>query len=453
MIAGRHAARIVLAFSHRTTATAAREDHLTDKEDVFAKCAWRLIPFMVLLYVLNYLDRVNVGFAALTMNQDLGLTPTIFGFGASLFFIGYMVFQVPSVLILERFGARRTVFWILLTWGAISASNALVQGETSFYAVRFLLGIAEAGFFPGMIYYLTLWFPPAYRARVNAYFYSGIPLAFVLGGPLSSLILQMNGVGGLHGWQWLFILEGLPACFLAFAALRLLPDGPRQAEWLTAEEKATITSRLAADDKAEQRGLWTALLDPRVIALGMAYAGWQFGFYGLGLWLPQIVQAMGISNFANGFITALPFLVSIVAMNLWSRSSDARDERIWHVVIPALVAALGFAAASIAPSPVFVILALTVAASGLISYMPPFLSLPPTFLGGTAAAGGIGLVSSLGRIGAVLGPYVVGLLRETTGDYSTAMVAMALGQILAAVIVLSLGRAIGRPKAALHPKI
>jgi MFS transporter, ACS family, tartrate transporter len=426
---------------------------MSDKEQVFAKVAWRLIPFMVLLYVINYLDRVNVGFAALTMNRDLGLTPTIFGFGASLFFIGYMVFQVPSVLILERFGARRTVFWILLTWGAVSAANALVQGETSFYVVRFLLGVAEAGFFPGMIFYLTLWFPPAYRARVNAYFYSGIPLAFILGGPLSSLIMEMDGIAGLRGWQWLFIIEGLPACFLAFAALHLLPDGPRQASWLSPDERATIASRVAAGDKAEQRTLWPALLDLRVIALGMAYAGWQFGFYGLGLWLPQIIQAMGFSNFANGFITALPFLAAIVAMNLWSRSSDARGERIWHVVIPALVAALGFAAASVSPSSIGTVVALTVAASGLISYMPPFLSLPPTFLGGPAAAGGIGLVSSLGRIGAMLGPYVVGVLREGTGDYSAAMMAMAGGQLLAAAIVFALGRTIRTPKPALERKI
>jgi ACS family tartrate transporter-like MFS transporter len=288
---------------------------------------------------------------------------------------------------------------------------------------------------------------------VNAYFYSGIPLAFVLGGPLSSVILEMDGLGGLHGWQWLFIVEGFPACFLAFAALKLLPDGPRQATWLTPEEQATITSRISADDKAEQRSLWPALLDVRVIALGMAYAGWQFGFYGLGLWLPQIIQAMGFSNFTNGFITALPFLASIVAMNLWSRSSDARGERIWHVAIPALISAGGFVAASAASaagSNIGVVIALTFAASGLISYMPPFLSLPSTFLGGTAAAGGIGLVSSLGRIGATLGPYVVGLLREATGDYSAAMVAMAVGQMLAAVIVLGMGRTIERPKPALE---
>ena len=429
---------------------------MTGKEQVFAKCAWRLIPFMVLLYVINYLDRVNVGFAALTMNSDLGLTPTIYGFGGSLFFIGYMVFQVPAVLILERFGARWTVFWILLTWGAISAANALIQGETSFYLIRFLLGVAEAGFFPGMIFYLTLWFPPAWRARVNAYFYSGIPLAFVLGGPLSSLILEMDGIAGLRGWQWLFIVEGLPACFLAIAALKLLPDGPRQAKWLTPEEQAVVTSRVAADDKAEQRSLWPALMDPRVIALGMAYAGWQFGFYGLGLWLPQIIQAMGFDNFTNGFITALPFLAAIVAMQLWSRSSDARGERIWHVAIAALISAAGFAAASAASAAgwsVGVVIALTFAASGLISYMPPFLSLPPTFLGGTAMAAGIGLVSSLGRIGAMLGPLVVGLLREATGDYSAAMLTMAVGQMVAAVIVLTMGRMIKGPTPALGRKI
>ena len=428
---------------------------MTGQDQVFAKCAWRLIPFIVLLYVINYLDRVNVGFAALTMNQDLGISPTAYGLSGSLLFVGYMLFQVPAVLALERFGARRTVFFILLVWGAISASNALVQGETSLYLVRFLLGVAEAGFFPGMVFYLTLWFPTTYRARVNAYFYSGIPLAFVIGGPLSSLILQMDGIAGLRGWQWLFIIEGLPACFLAVAALRLLPDGPRQAKWLTSDEQAIVTLRVSADDKAEQRTLWSALLDLRVIALGLAYAGWQFGFYGLGLWLPQIIQSMGFSNLANGFITAVPFLGAIVAMSLWSRSSDARGERIWHVVIAALISACGFtaaSAASVAGSNIGVVIALTFAAAGLISYMPPFLSLPPTFLGGTAAAGGIGLVSSLGRIGAVLGPYVVGYLRETTGDYSVAMAAMAGGQVLAATIVLGMSRLSGPLKPAVPGK-
>jgi ACS family tartrate transporter-like MFS transporter len=421
---------------------------MSTQEQVFAKCAWRLLPFMVVLYVINYLDRVNVGFASLTMNQDLGISPTAYGLAGSLFFIGYMLFQVPSAVILERFGARRTVFAILLSWGTISAANALVQGETGLYLVRFCLGVAEAGYFPGMIFYLTLWFPKEYRARMIASFYSGIPLAFIIGGPVSSLVLQMDGVLGLHGWQWLFIIEGAPACFLAFAALKLLPDGPKGAQWLSEEEKQTIAVRLAVDDRAEEKSLWPALLDVRVWALGMAYAGWQFGFYGLGLWLPQIVQSMGFTTFANGFITALPFLASIVVMNIWSRSSDAKGERVWHVAIPALLAASGFAIAGMAQSTSVTLLGLTLAASGLVSYMPPFFSLPSSFLSGTAAAGGIGLVSALGRIGAALGPLVVGALVEATGGYSTAMAAMACGQILAASVVLMMGRMIVRPNPA-----
>ena len=424
---------------------------MSTQEQVFAKCAWRLLPFMIVLYVVNYLDRVNVGFASLTMNQDLGISPTAYGLAGSLFFIGYMLFQVPSAVILERFGARRTVFVILLVWGAISAGNALVQGETSLYIVRFCLGVAEAGYFPGMIFYLTLWFPKEYRARMIASFYSGIPLAFVIGGPVSSLILQMDGIAGLEGWQWLFIIEGLPACFLAFAALKLLPDGPKHARWLSEEEKKTIAARVAADTaRAEERSLWPALRDVRVWALGMAYAGWQFGFYGLGLWLPQIVQAMGFTTFANGFITALPFLASIVVMNLWSRSSDAKGERVWHVAIPALLAATGFAIAAMAQSADLTVLGLvglTLAACGLVSYMPPFFSLPSSFLSGTAAAGGIGLVSALGRVGAA-GQFLVGILVEATGDYSAAMAVMAFGQMLAAAIVLSMGRMIVQPKPA-----
>ena len=425
---------------------------MTDKDQVFAKCAWRLIPFMVLLYVINYLDRVNVGFAALTMNPDLGLSPTIYGFGGSLFFIGYMVFQVPVGA--HPGTVRRPAHGVLdpAGLGRHLGRECARSGRDELLPRPLPSRRGGGRILPRHDLLSDAVVPAAYRARVNAYFYSGIPLAFVLGGPLSSLILEMDGIAGLRGWQWLFIVEGLPACFLAFAALRLLPDGPRQAKWLTPEEQATVTSRVAADDKAEQRSLWPALSDPRVIALGMAYAGWQFGFYGLGLWLPQIVQSMGFDNFTNGFITALPFLAAIVAMNLWSRSSDARGERIWHVAIAALISAAGFAAASAASaagSSIGVIIGLTFAASGLISYMPPFLSLPPDLPGRDGGRGGIGLVSSLGRIGAALGPLVVGLLRQETGDYSAAIATMAVGQMLAAVIVLGMGWTIKRPKPAL----
>ena len=295
---------------------------MNGNDHVFLKCAWRLIPFMMLLYLLNFLDRVNVGFAALTMNRDLGFTPEIYGFGAGMLFFSYAFFQLPANLVFERLGARRWVFCMLVTWGLISAANAFLQNATSFYVLRFLLGAAEAGFFPGMIYYLTLWFPQAYRARFIAMFMTAQPFAFIIGGPLSTLILDMDGVAGLRGWQWLFLIEGLPAVLLSFAVLRWLPDGPATASWLTRDEKAAIASRLAAEDTAERRDLWPALLDARIWALGFVGFGQNCAAYGVGLWFPQMVQAMGFSTRATGFVVALPFVAVMVAMVLWARSSD-----------------------------------------------------------------------------------------------------------------------------------
>ena len=263
------------------------------EQQIFTKCAWRLIPFTVLLFIVNYVDRTNVGFAALTMNKDLGFSPVVYGFGASVFFISYVFFQVPANFILQRIGARRWMFLILAVWSLISASTAFVKGPTSFYVLRFLLGIAEAGFFPGMLYYLTRWFPQAYLARNVAGFETAMPLSFVVGGPLASLILELDGTLGLHGWQWLFLGEGLPAFLMAFAVLKFLPDGPADASWLTDAEKALIASRLAAEDVAERRDFWLVLRDFRVIGFGLALFGILTGFYGIGFWIPQIVQAMG----------------------------------------------------------------------------------------------------------------------------------------------------------------
>src|SRR5215471_4955151 len=248
---------------------------------VFVKCAWRLIPFMVLLYVVSFIDRTNAGFAALTMNKDLGFSPTVFGFGAGIFFVGYALFQVPANVILERIGARRWVFGILAVWGLLSASNALVRSPTGFYAVRFFLGVAEAGFVPGMWLYLTYWFPRAYLARFTANFMIAVPLSVVIGGPLASLILQMNGVASLHGWQWLFLMEGLPAFLLSFAVLKLLPDRPSRASWLTDEQKRIIAVGLAAEDSPGRSDLWSGLRDPRVLALGVASFCGQASGYGL----------------------------------------------------------------------------------------------------------------------------------------------------------------------------
>jgi ACS family tartrate transporter-like MFS transporter len=414
------------------------------EHQIFAKCAWRLIPFMMLLFVVNYVDRANVGFAALTMNKDLGFSPAVYGFGAGVFFLSYFLFQVPANLILERIGARRWVFCIMAIWGLVSASNALVQGPASFYALRFLLGVAEAGFFPGMLLYLTYWFPQAYLARYVASFNAAMPLSFIVGGPLSGLILGLDGVLGLHGWQWLFLIEGVPAFLLSFAVLKFLPDGPADASWLSGEEAEAIANHLAAEDLAEQRAFWPALRDPRVFAFGLVNSGILIGFYGIGLWLPQIVQAMGFSNRATGFVVALPYVASVAAMILWARSSDARGERIWHVALAAFVAAAGFVGASLAQSNLLVLVALTFTTVGVISAISPLSSLLKSILSSSAAASGIAIYNSIGNLGGFLGPYIVGSLKESTGGYSAGMAVLAVVLVLAAIVVLTLGRAMAR---------
>jgi len=420
---------------------------MTD-DAVIAKCARRLIPFIFVLYLVNFIDRVNVGFAALTMNADLKFSPAVFGFGGGVFFLGYSLFQIPANLILERVGARRWIFLILLVWGAVSASTAFIASATEFYAVRILLGVAEAGFFPGMVLYLTYWFPKAYRARLIANFMLAIPFANIVGGPVSGLILGMDGVLGLHGWQWLFVIEGTPACAIAFAVLALLPSGPTEAHWLSAEEKRSIVARLASEETVRHRRLLPALLDPKVWALGAVYLGYAISYYGVQLWLPQIVQAMGFSNLATSFLVVLPFAATMLAMFLWGRSSDRADERIWHVAIPALAAMASLIVASLTASNLVVFLALTVAVMSLMALQGPFWSLPQSYLGGAAAAGGIALINMLGTgAGGFVGPYVVGVLKNATGGYAVPMAVLSVAPAMTAIVVLSLKRSVA-PKPA-----
>jgi ACS family tartrate transporter-like MFS transporter len=414
---------------------------MDEHDRLFAKCAWRLIPFMGLLLGVSFIDRSNVAFAALTMNKDLSFSPTVFGLGAGVFFVGYALFMVPANMILERIGAKRWVFFILALWGLLSASNALVQGPMSFYAVRFLLGVAEAGFFPGMLLYMTYWFPRAYLARVTANFGVAIPLSFAIGGPLASLLLGMDGVAGLRGWQWLFLMEGLPAFLLFFAVLKLLPDGPKYARWLTIDEKKAIAVCLAAEDALGPRDLWRALRDPRVLALGLANFLFMGSGFGVLLWLPQIVQALGFSNFANGFLMALPFAAAAGAMILCGRSSSKRGERIWHAAFPLLLAASGFAIPGVMQANGVVLAALSLGMLGYFGAFGAFYSLPSSLLRGTAAAGGIGLFTTLGSFGGFFGPSLFGVLKEGTGGYATSMAAAAIGMMLAALIVLAVGRA------------
>jgi ACS family tartrate transporter-like MFS transporter len=323
-------------------------------------------------------------------------------------------------------------------WGLLSAANAFVQDAASFYVLRFTLGIAEAAFFPGMVFYLTLWFPQEYRARVTAWLATTIAITIIIGAPLSGLILGMNEIAGLHGWQWLFLIEGGPAFLLAFAVLKFLPDGPEDAPWLSREEKEIIAARLTAEETGKHREVWPALSDPRVFALGVVNFGLQAGYYGVTLWLPQIVKDMGFSNFVTGLVVALPFGASVVAMTLWGRSSDSKGERIWHVAIPALLTAIGFATASLAPSNVVAFAGLSMATIGILSAFPPSYALPTSFLSGAGVAGGVALCNMLGILGGFAGPYAIGALKESTGNYSGGMAALTGMLIVSAAAVLAL---------------
>jgi ACS family tartrate transporter-like MFS transporter len=417
-------------------------DGVTVIEDaIYRKVCRRIIPLMIVLYLVSFLDRVNIGFAALTMNQDLGFSPSVYGWGAGIFFFGYFLFEVPSNIILEKIGARIWICRIMVTWGIVSSAMALVQGVASFYTLRFLLGVAEAGFLPGMILYLTYWFPAAQRARFIALFMAAVPLASVVGAPISGWIIGIDGAYGLKGWQWLFIIEGLPSCILGLLVLLLLPDGPARARFLTAEEREVIAGLLARDRATNpyvrHHALLPALLDSRVLLLSLVYFGIVIGLYGIGLWLPQIVKGMGFSDVEIGLIVALPYLASAAAMIAWGRHSDRRNERIWHVALPCLASAAGFLASIALQSSVVQLCALGVAAVGIYAALGPFWATPSLFLGSTAAAGGIALINSIGNLGGFFGP----------GSFAAGIEVLAAGLIMAALIVLILGRLL-RPRAA-----
>ena len=412
-------------------------------DQVFAKVARRLIPFMVALYTVAFLDRVNIGFAALTMNQDLNFTPEVFGWGAGIFFFGYFLFEVPSNVILIRVGARRWICRIMATWGVISAANAFVQDPMSFYVLRFLLGLAEAGFAPGMIFYLSLWFPSAVRARYAASYFIAIPMTNVIGGPVSSLLLELDGVVGLHGWQWLFLVEAVPALLLAVAVFVFLPDGPEDAKWLSANERATISATLAGertDEHEHVRGLWPALADVRVALLCAIYFFIVVGLYGITFWLPQLLQSMGYPNNATGLLVALPYAAAGISMIAWGRHSDVTGERVWHVALACLLSMFAFALIAGIGSQAVVLVSMTLVAIGVCSTLAPFWAIPPTFLAGTAAAGGIALINAVGNLGGVAGPYAVGWALQTTGSYAGGMMILAGSMAVAALLVLAMGR-------------
>jgi ACS family tartrate transporter-like MFS transporter len=413
------------------------------EERTIAKVSARLVPFLVVCYLAAYLDRVNVSFAALTMNADLGLSAAAYGFGAGIFFLAYFFFEVPSNLLMARFGARRWIARIMFSWGLVSGATAFVGGATSFYVIRVLLGIAESGFFPGIIFFLTLWFPAVYRARIIGYFMAAIPLATVIGAPISGLLLGLDGILGLKGWQWLFITEALPSLILAVVAFYYLTDGPADATWLEADERAWLVSRLAQEKRLRQvthdYSVAQALLNPKVLALSVVYFGMVAANYGLSFFLPQIVKAFGLSNVLTGVVSALPYVVGSVSIVLWSRRSDRRVERTYHTAIPILVAATGIGMSTVFDDPAMKMVALSVAGFGIFAGLPVFWTLPTVFLSGAAAAAGIAMINSIGNLAGFAGPYAMGWIKDATGSYTGGLLSLSMVCVISAVVVVLLG--------------
>ena len=412
------------------------------EQRTIAKVSARLIPFLIVCYFVAYLDRVNVGFAALTMNKDLGLSASAFGFGAGIFFLAYFLFEVPSNLFLERVGARKWIARIMFTWGVISGGTAFIGGETSFYIVRVLLGIAEAGFFPGIIFYLTLWFPAVYRARIIGSFMAAIPLSTVIGAPLSGLLLGMDGFMGMKGWQWLFILEAVPALIMSVVVYFYLTDRPADATWLEPDERAWLAARLQQErtkrETVRHYSVTQALLNPKVLALSLVYFGAVATNYGLSFFLPQIVKAFGMSNLQAGLVTALPYLVGLISIVWWGRHSDRTLERRFHLAFPLLVASAGIAASTALDDPMMKMVALSIAGFGIFGCLPVFWTFPTAFLSGAAAAGGIALINSIGNLAGFAGPYAMGRIRDLTGSYTGGLLSLSAAGVLAMIIVLAL---------------
>jgi D-galactonate transporter len=392
------------------------------------------VPLLFLVYIVAYLDRINVGFAALQMNAALGFSATVYGLGAGIFFLGYVLLEIPSNLILARVGARIWIARIMITWGAISAATMFVRGAPQFYALRFLLGAAEAGFFPGIIFYLTRWFPARERAQTIAAFMTATLVAGMVGGPVSGAILSMHGAGGLAGWQWLFLLEGLPAAALGIVVLRALPDGPADAAWLDPDERRALADELAHEARRLPPGahrIGAALASGRVWLMAVVYFTIPVTLYGMGFWLPQILKGeSGASDFRIGMLSAIPYCLGAIGMVVSGRHSDRTGERRWHIAAPAIFGGIAFALAGMASGTVLPLTCLSLAMLGLAAMFGPFWSLATSFVGGAGAAAGIALINSVGNTGGFVGPYAIGALKDATSGYAVAFV--AIGVVLAA---------------------
>ena len=412
-----------------------------DTDALFRRIAWRLVPLILAMYIAAFLNRVNVGFAALTMNKDLGFSPEVYGWGTGIFFLGYLVFEVPSNLIMERVGARLWLSRIMITWALVSMTFAFVQGPVSFFALRFLLGLAEAGFYPGVILYLTYWFPAHYRGRVIAVLMSAIPISSIVGNPISGWIMDaMNHTAGMPGWKWMFVLEALPAVLVGIACLFYLDNSIAAAKWLNDDEKRVLTSAIAHDTKTQVAGTHNSLAafkDPRVWMMSLIYFFFVMGQYGMTFWMPTLIKTAGVvGNTRIGIVSAIPFIVTLILMNVLGRSADHHRERRWHLVIPALIGAVGFVIVPNAPNVTLAVCALSLAAAGAITCAPLMWALPTSFLAGAGAAAGIAVINSFGNLSGFAAPYLIGYVKDATGSAAIGLYIIAGGLVAGAILVL-----------------
>ncbi len=416
---------------------------------LLAKVQWRIMPILMLCYFAAFLDRVNIGFAALEMNADLKLTATAFGTGAGLFFLGYVLCEIPSNLLLARVGARTWLARIMLSWGLISACTAFVHGSTTFYLVRIALGAAEAGFFPGLLFYCTLWFPQAYRGRVYGLTQIAPPLSSVVGAPLSVFVLQsMEGIAGLRGWQWMFLVEACPALIMGAVLLLALPSRPSEAKFLTAHERTLLVELMQADrtrqERVERFSVWGAMTDGRVLTMCLIALGLVIGTTGAAIWLPQIIKSFGLTTTEVGWVAAIPPFIAVFATLFCGWNSDRTGARITHVVVPFLIAAAGFVIAALTKTPLYGLIGLTLGTAGIAAASPSIWALPAALLTGTASAAGLALINSAGSTGGFAGPFIIGWVRDATGSFTGSLLFLAAIMAATAMVAVLLGRHMAR---------
>lgn len=409
------------------------------------KAKFRLMPLILLMYLLAFIDRSNIGMAALTMNQSLGLTPEHFGFAVGIFSFGYILFEIPSSVLLERYGARFWLARIMITWGIISMAMAFAQGVVTLSILRFLLGVAEAGLAPGIVFYLTTWFPKKELAKVFSIYYLGVPLAAIIANPISGYILDnFHNVGGLESWQWLFLIEGCPPVILSVVVFLYLTDKPSKASWLKPEERQAYQDLMEKDQEATlsagHSGFREMIKDRRVWLLGMAYFFTVIGLTGLGFWMPQFIKRFDYSDTVVGMLGTIPYIAGAVVMCWWSNHSDKTNERTWHFILPSLLFSVGFVVAAISDSPVISMVGLTLSTVGMLSCVPTFYTLPASFLTSRGCAGGMALINSIGNIGGFFGPFLVGLVISISGKSQSGLYLLAVLVLFSPLLIYLMSR-------------